>query len=60
VRFHERDLAAEPMDRLRHFDADRPAAKHEQPAGHGLHSVTSRFVADICHAHGCLLKSCHE
>jgi hypothetical protein len=34
----ERDLAAEPTDRLRHLDADRPAAKHEQPAGHGLHS----------------------
>jgi hypothetical protein len=26
------------MDRLRHLDPDRSAAKHEQPAGHGLHS----------------------
>ena len=34
----QRDLAAEPAHRLRHLDADRPAAEHEQPARDGLHA----------------------
>ena len=34
----ERDLAAEPADRLRHLDADRPAAEHQQPARDRLHA----------------------
>ena len=33
----ERDFAAEATYRLRHLDADRPSAEHEQPARHGLH-----------------------
>ena len=34
----ENHLAAEATNGLRHLDADRPAAEHEQPAGHGLHA----------------------
>ena len=33
----ERDLAAEATYRLRHLDADRPPAEHEQLPRHGLH-----------------------
>ena len=32
------DLAAEPANGLRHLDADRPAAEHEQAARDGLHA----------------------
>src|SRR6478609_7148788 len=31
-------VAAEAANRLRHLDADRPAAEHEQPARNGLHA----------------------
>ena len=34
----EGDLAAEAADRLRHLDADRAAAEHEQAARNGLHA----------------------
>ena len=34
----ERDLAAEAAHGLRHLDADRPAAEHEQPARDRLHA----------------------
>ena len=34
----ERDLAAEPAHGLRHLDADRPAAEHEQAARDRLHA----------------------
>ena len=34
----ERDLAAEATHGLRHLDADRPAAEHEQAARDGLHA----------------------
>ena len=37
-RFDQRHLAAEPANGLRHFDADRPAAEHEQLPRHGLHA----------------------
>ena len=32
------DLAAEATNGLRHLDADRPAAEHQQPARDGLHA----------------------
>ena len=35
--FDQRHLAAETADGLRHLDADRAAAEHEHPPGHGLH-----------------------
>ena len=38
----EHDLAAEATDRLRHLDADRPAAEHQQPARHRLHARSPR------------------
>ena len=34
----EHHLAAEAANGLRHLDADRPAAEHEQPARDGLHA----------------------
>ena len=34
----ENHLAAKATNRLRHLDADRPAAEHEKPAGDGLHA----------------------
>ena len=34
----ERHLAAEAANGLRHLDADRAAAEHEQPARDGLHA----------------------
>ena len=34
----ERHLAAEAANGLRHLDADRPAAEHEQPPRDGLHA----------------------
>ena len=40
----ENHLAAKPTNGLRHLDADRPAAEHEQPAGTAFMPVTSRFV----------------
>ena len=41
---HERHLAAEATHGLGHFDADRPAAQHQQPAWDGFIPVTSRLV----------------
>ena len=36
--FDDRHLAAEAADGLRHLDADRPPAEHEQPARYRLHA----------------------
>ena len=42
--FDDGDRRAQPGERLRHLDADRAAAEHEQPGGTSVSPVTSRSV----------------